>query len=98
MSQQQLWQLAQVNQQLALQQQAAAFQANLNQALFETENAAKRVAATIVQDPFAAAVLAHEWFPRIHGIEPHMFMDVGSKRAWSEAHGTLGGGAPGFGS
>ncbi len=90
LSQQQLWQLAQVNQQLSQQQQAAAFQADLHQALFETENAAKRVAATIAQDPFAAAVLAHEWFPRIRGIEPHMFGDVSSKRAWSDANGTLG--------
>lgn len=92
-SQQQLWQLAQVNQQLAQQQQAASFQANINQALFETENAARRVAATMAQDPLAAAVLAHEWFPRIRGIEVHMFTDVASKRAWAEAHGTLGGAA-----
>lgn len=91
LSQQQLWQLAQVNQQLALQQQATAFQADLHQALFETENAAKRVAATMAQDPFAAAVLAHEWSPRIRGIAPHMFTDVATKRAWSEAHGTLDG-------
>lgn len=89
LSQQQLWQLAQVNQQLALQQQAAAFQADLHQALFETENAARRVAATMAQDEFAAAVLAREWFPRIRGIEPHMFTDVSSKRAWSDAHTTL---------
>lgn len=79
-------QLVQLSQQL---QQAAAFQANLHQALFETENAAKRVAATTAQDPFAAAVLAHEWFPRIPGIEPDMFGDVSSKRAWSDANATL---------
>jgi hypothetical protein len=89
LSQQQLWQLAQVNSQLHAQQAAAAFQANLGQALFETERMAKRVAATVPQDLFAAAILSHSWLKRIVGLRPELFSDVASKRSWADAYQTL---------
>lgn len=83
--QQQVWQLSQLNAQLQMQQRAAAFQANLGQALFETEQMAKRVAATLRHDLFAAAILSHYWWQTISGIRPDHFTDVHSKRAWADA-------------
>jgi len=88
-------QLAQVSQLNALnahfeeQRRAAAIQANLGQALFETERMAKRVAATLQHDAFAAAVLSYDWLALIQGIHSSHFTDVDHKRAWANAHDTL---------
>lgn len=63
--------------------------ANLHQALFETEQTATRVAATLPHDPFAAGVVAHFWLKRIEGLGPNDFPDITQKRAWSDAVNTL---------
>jgi len=85
----QVAQLQQLNDHMLQQQQIAALQANLSQALFETERIAKRVALTLQQDAFAAAVHAHYWLLRVPGIGPQHFNDVHSKRAWADAIDTL---------
>ena len=85
----QLQQLGQLNNQLWLQQQATTFQANINQALFETERTARRVGATMDPDPFAAAVIAHYWMVRVAGLQTASFADVAQKRAWADATGVL---------
>lgn len=83
--QEQVWQLHQLNAQMQMQQRAAAFQANLEQALFETEQMAKRVAATLRHDLFAAAILSHYHWLTVASIRPELFTDVQSKRAWADA-------------
>jgi len=81
----QLHQLGHLNNQLWLQQQSAAFQADISQALFETERVANRVRGTMGPDPFAAAVVSHYWLLRIGGIQPHSFAHIEQKRAWADA-------------
>lgn len=61
----------------------------LQQTLFETEQTARRVATTMAQDPFAAAVVAHYWLFQIRGIGPGDFPDIAHKRAWADAAGTI---------
>lgn len=74
-----------------MQEQLASYQASLHQALFETEQTARRVANTIPEDPFAAAVVAHFWLQKISGLDVTSFGDISQKRAWSSAVETLRG-------
>lgn len=85
----QLSQLADLNAHLRAQQQAEALQANLGQALFETERMAKRVSLTLTQDPFAAAILSYDWLKLVEGIRPELFNAIEHKRAWSDSHDVL---------
>jgi len=87
--QQSNWHVAQITNQLRAQQQAATLQANLGQALFETERYAKRLVATAPKDLFAASILAHDWLQQIQGIGPEAFTDVANKRAWADALSTI---------
>jgi hypothetical protein len=87
----QIQHLALLNMQMQQQRQAAAFQANISQALFETERAARRVQATLRHDLFAAAVVAQGWGRRIHGVHAGLFHDVQSKHAWTNACAALDG-------
>lgn len=84
-----LSQLQELNSHFQAQQRAAAFQANLGQALFETERMARRVALTLPQDAFAASVLSYDWLSYIEGINAAHFIEVEHKRAWADAHETL---------
>ncbi len=84
-------QLAQLNWQLHQQHRVAAWQANLHQALHETEQMAHRVSCTLPQDLFAAAVLARSWLIRIHGLDASAFHDFNAKRAYAAAFGALDG-------
>lgn len=81
--------LAALNAHLREQRAEAALQANLGQALFETEQMADHVTRILPQDLFAAAVLSYDWLHRFRRIEPADFNDVDQKRAWTAAHGTL---------
>lgn len=85
----QLHQLAYLNSQIAIQQQMAAFQANLHQALFETERMARRIAATVPEDLFSAGVHAYYWLQRLSGIGPQHFQDVANKRAYGDAYDSI---------
>ncbi len=62
-----------------------AWQANLNHALHETEQRAKRVSAVEQHDVFAAAVLAREWLSSVQGLGAGQFHDLHAKRAVTEA-------------
>lgn len=73
------------------QQAAAAYHANISQALFETEQTARRVAATVRRDVFAAAVNAAAWIRRVHGLHPGSFTDLHAKRAWADSMAMLEG-------
>lgn len=72
-----------------LQEQHAAYQAGLHQALFDTEQTARRVANTVPQDTFAAAIVAHFWLQKVAGIDVTSFGDITQKRAWAAASDTL---------
>ncbi len=61
----------------------------LNQALFETEQKAARIAATMPHDTFAAAVLATYFLPSIPPVQTHHFVSLENKRAWDKATGTI---------
>ncbi len=84
-------QMAMMNYQMHQQQQMHAWQANLQQALHETEQTARRVYNTTQADPFAAAAIASSWLQRIQGLHVSQFHDLQAKRAWSEACGLLDG-------
>lgn len=62
-----------------------AWQGNLNHALHETEQRARRVSSVEQHDVFAAAVLAREWLSNVHGLEAGQFHDLHAKRAVTEA-------------
>ncbi len=83
--------LAMMNYQMHQQHQMAAWQANLQQALHETEQTARRVYNTMQPDPFAAAAIAGSWLQRVQGLHVSQFHDLQAKRAWSEAYGLLDG-------
>jgi hypothetical protein len=86
-------QLAMLNWQVDQQRQLAAWQANLHQALYETEQMAGRVSATLSQDLFSAATLSRSWMLRVAGLGPQSFSDFNAKRAWSSAFAVLDGAA-----
>jgi hypothetical protein len=90
-NQAQIHQLAMMNWHMQQQQAAQAYQANLQQALFDTELRARRVGSTVRHDVFAAAVLAMDWLRRVDGIGPNSFPELGAKRAWAEAWTVLDG-------
>lgn len=50
---------------------------------------ARRVALTLPQDPFAAAVLSYEFLSAISGVDSSFFRGMNNKRAWGEAYDTL---------
>lgn len=60
-----------------------------DQVLFETERMARRVALTLPQDPFAAAVLSYQFLSAISGVDSSSFRGMNNKRAWGEAYDTL---------
>lgn len=85
----QLDQLARLDAHFRAQREAAALHASLSQALFETEQMAKRVALTFPQDAFAAAIISYDWLVVISGIEPANFSKIEHKRAFFDARQTL---------
>jgi hypothetical protein len=87
----QVQQLAHLNAQLAQQQQAQRFQANLGQTVFETERMAKRVTATAAQDIFAAGILAWTWLETVAWVNPDMLTDFQAKRAFGDSTDALRG-------
>lgn len=87
----QVQQLAHLNAQLAQQQQAQRFQANLGQTVFETERMAKRVTVTAEQDIFAAGILSWTWLETVGWVKPEMLTDFHAKRAFGDSIDALRG-------
>lgn len=67
------------------QQRMQQWQANLHQALHETEEAARKASAALPHDLFAAGVLARAAQRRAAGMGPQLFHDFQAKRAWTAA-------------